>query len=320
MSTAASGISKSPMKRAADYKIDSETPLKKPSGNFKLSMLQMESALERFKMNRNDYSIVDRISKTEVCTFFESNKVPFRYAFIPDPDDNSYGRLIIIEWIRNIHESISLELHILIVNAVGHQYVTGTGSTDFKIGGVVKQADGGLRPRGLVPELNDVMTGTEDGNPFPNIVWEIAYMHEDEEKLIQELLLWISSYTSVQVAIGIKIVDARSRNQNGELVGDVHATVLMFRKNQPGKPQNPITAPYHKTGQLIPQMPPEFKSDFDIQTNLEDKFVSFPLADFYFGADTIPYHFQQAIQAGAMINIRLDMIRNATLDSLPPIR
>jgi hypothetical protein len=31
----------------------------------------------------------------------------------------------------------------------------------------------------------------------------------DEDNLIQDLLLWISSYTSVQVAIGVKIVDGQ---------------------------------------------------------------------------------------------------------------
>jgi hypothetical protein len=57
-----------------------------------------------------------------------------------------------------------------------------------------------------------VLFATADGKAFPNVVWEISYLNEDENTLIQELLLWISPLTSVQVAIGIKILDMRSKH------------------------------------------------------------------------------------------------------------
>jgi hypothetical protein len=60
--------------------------------------------------------------------------------------------------------------------------------------------------------------------------------------------------TSVQVAIGIKIIDNRMNPRQLARV-----LVLVFRKNQPNLPIIPILAPYFRNGILIPQFPPEVR-------------------------------------------------------------
>ena len=85
--------------------------------------------------------------------------------------------------------------------------MSGYGSTDSLIGNMIKNPNGGVYPIDLRPDNINVLAATEDGDAFPNIVWEISCQNQD---LIQDLLLWISMQTSVQVAIGIKILDQRS--------------------------------------------------------------------------------------------------------------
>jgi hypothetical protein len=71
------------------------------------------------------------------------------------------------------------------------------------------------------------------------------YMNDEEDDLIQDLLLWISPYTSVQVAIGMKIVDGRFRDDSGAIARDVLVTVYIFRKQQADLQSNArVLAPY----------------------------------------------------------------------------
>jgi hypothetical protein len=279
-----------------------------------LSMDIVNIALSKFKLNKKDNCIVEYVGRDEVSNFFDKNKVSFRYAFIPANNSENQGSLIILEWTRSIHEAVSQGIAYSLVLG-GFSNAIGTGNTDFVIGGVIKKADGGIHPQGIQPYANGVFCGTSDGQVFPNVVWEIAYMNEDEERLIQELLLWISPLTSVQVAIGVKIIDHRLRDNAGNIIGDVNISVYMYRKQQ----NPPITAAYHKSGILIPQFPPEVRFDFGKDTDLTNKFLSFPVADFYFGlplAELSP-QVQNDIANHAMSNIPLARIRDIAIPILP---
>ena len=86
-----------------------------------LSETIIEQALSRFKLDRSQNVIADRISKNEVLKFFEMKRVGFRYTFIPEITDfeKVYGRLIIIEQTKSIHEEISLAIHTIISGSLG---------------------------------------------------------------------------------------------------------------------------------------------------------------------------------------------------------
>jgi hypothetical protein len=258
-----------------------------------LSETIIAQALSRFKLDRSQNVISDRISKNEVLKFFEMRRVGFRYIFIPEITDFEYGRLIIIELTKSIHQEISLAIHTLISESLGGiSYVSGYGSTDSLIGNMIKNPNGGVYPIDLRPDNINVLAATEDGDAFPNIVWEISCQNQD---LIQDLLLWISPSTSVQVAIGIKILDQRSIDKT------VRLTAYMYRKN------------HYKKGILIPQIPAQVQVEFgtdiphEIVKNLT---LSFSESDFYYGTSNISH-------PNRMIDIPLIELQKIALRKLP---
>jgi hypothetical protein len=91
------------------------------------------------------------------------------------------------------------------------QFVSTVSST-AQIGHILKEPDGGVRPVQLVIGGNVLDAGF--GRPFANLVVEVAYKHESLKLLQNELLIWIGSNTSVQVAIGVKIFGLQ---KNGNL-------------------------------------------------------------------------------------------------------
>jgi hypothetical protein len=66
-----------------------------------------------------------------------------------------------------------------------------------------KEPDGGFIPEDVT--CPPATPCDSDGNPFPNIVVEIAYGNESFLTLKSELELWLSEQTSVQMGIGVKI-------------------------------------------------------------------------------------------------------------------
>jgi hypothetical protein len=209
-----------------------------------LSEAVVEKAKAKFEIDPQDNVIADRVSRIDVMKFFENRRVGFRYTFIPEKTDLSesetYGQLIILELTKPVHEAVAGEILLTITEAVGGRgNVTSFGSSDSMIGGVIKKPDGGVHPKGFRPDNVRILAATSDGQAFPNVVWEVAYLNEDEDTLIQELLLWISPYSSVQVVIGVKIHDLRSVDNT------VRMTAYMFRKQQTNQPNPPILEPYH---------------------------------------------------------------------------
>jgi hypothetical protein len=122
--------------------------------------------------------------------------------------------------------------------------------------------------------------------------------------------LWISAYSSVQVAIGVKIHDLRSVDNT------VRMTAYMYRKEQANQPNPPILEPYHKGAILIPQFPPEVRIEFgtdvpsEIVANLS---LSFPESDYYFGTTSLSL-------PNRTIDIPLIDVQSTILDKLPDLQ
>jgi hypothetical protein len=299
-----------------DSKVDvAPAKSKRPKLVRSLSEAVIEKAKAKFEIDPQDNIIADRVSRIDVLKFFENRRVGFRYTFIPEktdlPDSETYGQLIILELTKPIHAAVAGDINNFIVASVGDpRLVTSFGSSDSIIGGVVKNPDGGVYPKGLRPDNVHVLAATSDRQAFPNVVWEVAYLNEDEDTLIQELLLWISPYSSVQVAIGVKIHDLRSVDNT------VRMTAYMFRKQQTNQPNPPILEPYHKGGILIPQFPPEVRIEFG--TNIPAATVatlslSFPESDYHFGTTSLS-------PPNWTIDIPLLDVQTTILDKLPDLQ
>jgi hypothetical protein len=286
---------------------------KRPKLIRSLSETIIQEAEAKFKIDRTNNVIADRISMTEVVNFFGMKRIGFRYIFVPEksnmPNSKVYGTLIIIELIKAIHESISTEIYAILLESLGGRtFLSGYGNTDTCIEGVIKNPDGGVYPKDLVPDNIHILAATADGDAFPNIVWEVAFQNE-QDSLIEELLLWISPSTSVQVAIGVKILDQRLLDKT------VRMTAFMYRKKQPNQSTPPIFVPYHKGSILIPQFPPEIRVDFgtDIPTAIVASLtISFPESDFYFGTSNLS-------DPNRTIDIPLIELQSIALSKLPHV-
>lgn len=88
-----------------------------------LSLDLVEISLSKFKLNNNDNCIAENVKMEQVLNFFGANKVSFRYVFIPK---QNYGSLIILEYIRFIHQAISSVIeHFLILGGLKNPIGTG---------------------------------------------------------------------------------------------------------------------------------------------------------------------------------------------------
>jgi hypothetical protein len=122
-----------------------------------LSETVINQAKAKFMIDCRENVILEKVSRKEVLEFFENRKVGFRYSFIPEQlesfESESYGRLIILELTKFIHESVAILLNSIVTESVGgHRNVCSIGSGDCLIGGIVKKPDGGIHPFGLRPD------------------------------------------------------------------------------------------------------------------------------------------------------------------------
>ena len=90
-----------------------------------------------------------------------------------------------------------------------------------------RKIDGVLKPKQL--KVGREVLAACDTSPFPNVVLEVAFRNEDQHKWIQELLELMSPWTSVQVSIGIKIENKRSRVDAGHVL----MTAYVYNRPQP---------------------------------------------------------------------------------------
>jgi hypothetical protein len=178
---------------------------------------------------------------------------------------------------------------------------------DCNIGPYIhRKLDGGLLPI-EVKVGGDVFPAYEN-RPFPNVALEVAYKHEDHDQLIQELLELVSGWTSVQVAIGIKILNQRVDN-----VGDVLMTAYVYLRPA----ANAETVIFSDDKNLIPQFPPDQIVQFgtNVPHSAAGIFITFPLQALYFGVDPalVPQPIQNAIENNTLVEIELQGLKDMIL-------
>ncbi|KAG6574742.1 uncharacterized protein IUM83_10959 [Phytophthora cinnamomi] len=120
------------------------------------------------------------------------------------------------------------------------------GSARYNVGDRLQAPDQCLIPAGARPRT------------YPNLVVEVAYIHESWEHLIEKLRRWMSPVTTVQIAVGVQVGRIRRR------------IIVMQRK---------VNMNYrgHEKHQFVSEV-----VDFDFGHDHE---VSFPLCALYFGVD-----------------------------------
>jgi hypothetical protein len=185
--------------------------------------------------------------------------------------------------------------------------ISGKPGMDCNIGPYIhRKLDGGLIPDQV--QVGGDVLAAYDNRPFPNIALEVAYRNEDYDKLVQELLELISPWTSVQVAIGIKIENQRHHEEEG----DVLMTAYVFKRPEPdGDVETTI---FSDDQNQIPQFPPDQIVAFgtDVEYPIGGLRITFPLQALYFGVDItfIPPPVAAAIADNTLIEINLEPLRD----------
>ena len=87
-----------------------------------------------------------------------------------------------------------------------------------------------IRPTGI--RIGDGVLDDGFGFPFPTLVVEAAFA-ESREQLLEDLEMWISPITSVQVAIGIKIHGREGRCEGRAVVTVEAIEAIVLRRNAP---------------------------------------------------------------------------------------
>jgi hypothetical protein len=166
-------------------------------------------------------------------------------------------------------------------------------SPHMMIGSYIKEPDMTMRPTGL--RIGDGVLDDGFGFPFPTLVVEAAFA-ESREQLLEDLEMWISPKTSVQVAIGIKIHGREGRHE-GRAVDTVEAIeAIMLRRNAPAQahslrfhPARPSTHPH---------------------------VLRLHLSDLFFGVtrDQLPCDLKQRVARDETIEVDLSYVRQRILE------
>jgi hypothetical protein len=164
-----------------------------------------------------------------------------------------------------------------------------------KIGSRVKEPDMTIRPRGT--NIGNGVLGDGFGYPFPNLVIEVANS-ELSVQLLEELELWISPETSVQVAIGIKIHMEKGCTVDGDVKS---MEAILYRRRSVLNPTQWVR--FYPVG---PNAYPVLRVH---------------LADLYFGVPLhlIPNELKHLVERNSQETIELDLdwVREIILETMP---
>jgi hypothetical protein len=244
------------------------------------------------------------ISLQNVLDFTKKHdeKLSFRVCFHPnrcnDPEEEKDPRKILGKYIAydlptSVHEVTASTIVFQILKGVQKasndidmlDHIESSGSSKARYGATVKEPDAGLRPKRLNISPPNVLD-QGDGFPFPNIVIEIAYQNESFQLLLDELASWISEFTSVQIALGVKIFGRR-------VDGSRRLVAILLRRNAPM--------------QMV-----EFGTNIHA---LVDQQLFFPLAELFANVNPadIPDKIQDLIDDNTNLGIDLQDLRTAIL-------
>jgi hypothetical protein len=256
-------------------------------------------------LNNTDFDVLDdvvirsNLSLSDIDAYFEKHDTDMRLRskfspsadYNPDEDplpnanpDEIFGDLIATDLPTPAHELAAGNLLSQIVGKLrdkGLRDIDQAASIRTRIGRISKEADGSLFPRAL--RVGGAIQHIGDSRgifPFPNLVIEVAHQFESLPKLRVELRNWISTRTSVQVAIGIKIF-APQADERCRLLA------LVYQRDCPHNPEQAV----------------EFGSDVGDAAGLA---VTIRLADLYHGV-ALP----AGLDAAATVAIDLADVRDA---------
>ena len=157
----------------------------------------VDTIYEIFKELTNDkeYVLLQNIKEPDAHALIERIKLNNLQLFY------SKSKLIIKKIPRSwIHENASGKIYHQLRRTLTN--VISIGQADCLIGSIIKEPDASLVPEDrntLGPYSNDKK------REFPTVVVEVAFTHESEKMLLNELRRWLSNLTTVMVAIGVKI-------------------------------------------------------------------------------------------------------------------
>ena len=265
-------------------------------------MLDCENSEAELDFEPDPVVVRKGLTMSEVHQFYQRHDgcERLRCKFTPgadyNPDDDPYpnadpdeivGDLVATEFPSHVHEHTAGNFLDQLSDALrnaGCIDLQRAASIRCRVGRISKEPDGSLTPRGLRVG-GTVKSATSDDLPFPNLILEVAFKNESMGKLIQELKTWMSTCTSVQVAIGIKIFERQAN-------GTRRMLILVFRR-----------------GSRAPEQQVEFGTDIG---SAAGRVVSIRLADLYHGV---------ALPAGAAVDASFDVdmeaLQAVILENLP---
>jgi hypothetical protein len=292
----------------ANQKVDSEhseytaDSKKSRSTDRQLVLRAWHQAVLQNMTDGREVVALDMVPRKDVLEFLESpDFVGFKIRFKPHCHDiesvcsqDALGTLMSTEPCSTEHQAAAGAIGqsiILEMLSIGHGYeVQLLPSPHIMIGAHIKQPDMAFLPtRGLIGNgvLDDGF-----GFPFPTLVVEAAFA-EPREQLIEDLELWMSPRTSVQVAIGIKIHGSRECSEDGaaETISAIDA--VLYRRNAP----SPEPTRFHPAQPDAPAV------------------LRVHLSDLLFGVarDRLPTDLQQRMERDEAIEVDLAFVREMIL-------
>jgi hypothetical protein len=159
---------------------------------------------------------------------YEDDKSIGKVQFMCDSGE-SKGKLVVYTLTHSVHGRTASEIVDIIKDSVresaNHAISRSIGDgrdVDCLVSGQGYKPVSALLPKNLHVGGNVLARIPGDTNPFPNVVIEVEYTHFPLPKLKSKLENWIGPSTSVQVAIGIKIMQNRRIDGRRRMIGLVY--------------------------------------------------------------------------------------------------
>ena len=253
----------------------------------------------------SEVSALDMIPRSEVLEFINCrDSLGFRIRFKPycqdcksDCSKDVMGSFMATEPCSSVHQAaagaIGQNIIEIMCSSGQTRMLNVVPSPHMMIGSYIKEPDMTIRPTGI--HIGDGVLDDGFGFPFPTLVVEAAFA-ESREQLLEDLELWVSPQTSVQVAIGIKIHGREVRHE-GRVVDTVEAIeAILLRRNAPAPARS---LRFH------PARP-----------GARPQALRLHLSDLFFGVarDRLPDGLRQRVARGETVDVDLRYVRERILE------
>jgi hypothetical protein len=256
---------------------------------------------------------LEMIHKRDVLEFIVAHdSLGFRIRFKPtclDSDSNGVhdvlGTLMSTEPCSSEHQSAAGAMGqtmLACMWSIGQKHVLDmVPSPHVMIGNWIKEPDMTMRPSDIV--IGNGVLDDGFGFPFPTLVVEVAFA-ESRGQLLEDLAVWISPKSSVQVAIGIKIHAREAARADCKGTGDAEpidaVDAVLYRRNFP-TPEQEV--------RLHPTKP-----------NAPAPALLVRLSDLFFGVapGRLPSDLQQRVERGETVAVDLGYLVGRILKASKP--